>query len=237
MCYDVVLFWSIVTEWKDSVWCHKTSMSSEPFSPLCCKERHNITACICMERRKNPWFECDQWYCNRPNTNVSQVMHNLKRYPEFRCIDSDRDAWDSNEDHIGINIMNQGSLSAFFECITIMHKHLCISFLMIARSKRTYIMYVCPGDILFGMMWSPACPFLHGFTICMERNANGSALFLFSLRNSHQMCDTHILSNHLLIPLPHWVLVSLKFQAVFLTGVHPHYIALVNPLQTDFYIR
>ena len=41
------------------------------------KQYHNITACICMERRKNAWFECDWWYCNRPYTNVSQVMHNL----------------------------------------------------------------------------------------------------------------------------------------------------------------
>ena len=84
--------------------------------------------------------------------------------------------------------MNQES--TFLECITIMHKQSYISFLMIARSKRTYIMYVCLEDILFGMLWSPACPFLHGFTICMERNANGSALFMFSLRNLHQMCGT-----------------------------------------------
>ena len=105
----MVLFGSIVTERKDSIWCHKTSMNSKPFSPLCCKERNNITACICMEHRKNPWFECDQWYYNRQRTNVSQVMPNLKCYPEFRCIDTvTGNAWYCDEHHIGINIMKSG---------------------------------------------------------------------------------------------------------------------------------
>ena len=73
-------------------------------SPLSCKDGHNITACICTERRKKPWFDCDQRYCIRPCTNISQLTHNLKCYPEFRYIDSGREClrqwwWSHRDQH------------------------------------------------------------------------------------------------------------------------------------------
>ena len=108
--------WNILL-WIYMMWCYSDQLSASGrfglvpkefhvsqvvfFSPSC-KERHNITACICMERKKNPWFECNQRYCNRPCTYESQVMHNLKRYQELRCIDSDqeclRQQWRSHWD-------------------------------------------------------------------------------------------------------------------------------------------
>ena len=67
--------------------------------------------------------------------------------PRFRCIDIDREClrqrWGSHRDQH----YESGSLSASLECMTLMHKQSYINFLMIARNKRTYIMYVCPEDI------------------------------------------------------------------------------------------
>ena len=56
-----------------------------------------------------------------------------------------RQRWGSHRDQH----YESGSLSAFLECITLMHKQSYINFLMIARSKRTYIMYVCPWGHLY----------------------------------------------------------------------------------------
>ena len=46
--------------------------------------------------------------------------------------------------------------------------------------------HVCLSRWHLGMLWSPACLFMHGFTIYIKMNANGLALFIFSLRNSHK---------------------------------------------------
>ena len=76
---------------------------------------------------------------------------------------------------------------------------------------------------------------LHGFTICMNRNANRWALFLFSLRNSHQMCGTQTFP--VTICYPPWLIGSW----LVISGCIPHRCSstlyrIVNLLQKGFYI-
>ena len=209
-------------------------MSSKPFSPFCCKERHNITDCICMERRKNPWFQCDQWYCNRPRTNVSQMMHNLKRYPEFRCIASDRGClrqqWGSHRDQhyeSGINL-------------PWMHNHhaqTIVYQLPFDCKEQEGLYHVCLSWGHFVWHVVITCLSVFAWLHNMHGKERKWVCFISVLTEKFTPNVWYILSNHLLIPLPHWVLDNLQFQAVFLAGVHPHYIAFVNPPQMDFYIR
>ena len=85
------------------------------------QRKHDITAYRCMEHKKNLLFDCDQRNCNRPCRNRSQVAPSVKRYPQFRYINSENDRG-RDDDHIGIDSANQNFLSAILDYIVIMHK-------------------------------------------------------------------------------------------------------------------